>query len=235
MMQELFTNHASTTLNGAINNSVTSLVLTSASLFPASGNFRIRIDDEIILVTAISGATCTVVRGQEGTAAASHADLATVRHVLTAGAIQAMSPGIIVLKTADEDVTSSTTLQDDNHLVTPTLAAGHYFIEALFIIRNPTSTGGNFKYAVGEDNTGRGIQTAQGTNTGGNAAISTVQVRLDQQNTFITVSTGYTSVRMWGIYIASGSNPLKVQWAQGTSSGNAVRLYAGSWLSYRPV
>jgi hypothetical protein len=233
-MPELFTNNASTTLNGAINNSVTSLVLTSASLFPASGNFRIRIDDEIILVTAISGATCTVARGQEGTTAASHADLATVRHVLTAGAIQAAT-GIIILKTADEDVSTNTTLQDDNHLITPTLPVGAYFIEAFFLVRNPVSTGGNFKFAIGEDTTGRGNIVTSHTNTSGNAASTANQVKLDLNTVIITVSTGFTFGRLSGVYYASGSNPLKVQWAQGTSSGNVVRLYAGSWLSYRLV
>ncbi len=234
-MPEQFTNNASTTLNGAINNSVTSLVLTSASLFPTLGNFRIRIDDEIMLATAVSGSTLTVVRAQEGTAAASHADLATVRQVLTAGALQTMVPGIVIYKTADEDVTSNVTVQDDNHLFTPTLPAGFYFIEAMLIVRNPVASGGNFKMGLGEDNTGRGTMLSLGISTGGNAQATPQQLALNQSISTITVSTGYTPVRIHGLYIASGSNPLKLQWAQGTSSGNAVRLYAGSWLSYRLV
>lgn len=90
-MTENFSNEYQTTLNGAINNSVTSLVVTNATGSPTA-NFRIRIDDEYLLVTAKAGTTFTVTREVEGSAAASHADLAVVTHVLTAGGLnQALS------------------------------------------------------------------------------------------------------------------------------------------------
>jgi len=86
---EQFANNASSALNGAINNSVTSLVVTSASGFPVAGNFRILIDSELILVGAISGSTLSsLTRGVEGTSAANHSNGATVTHVLTSAAIQ---------------------------------------------------------------------------------------------------------------------------------------------------
>lgn len=81
---ELLVNNATTTLNGGINNSVTSVVVTSGAVFPATGNFRILVDTELMLVTARSSDTLTVTRGIEGTAAASHSDLAAVSAVLTA-------------------------------------------------------------------------------------------------------------------------------------------------------
>lgn len=87
MTTEKFTNRATTTLNGAINNSTTSVVVTDASSFPSSGNFRILIDSEVMLVTAVSSNTFTVTRGVESTGAASHSNLVTVAHVLTAGAL----------------------------------------------------------------------------------------------------------------------------------------------------
>ncbi len=87
MNTEKFANNATTTLNGGINNSVTSLDVGDASLFPATGNFRIKIEDEIMLVTAVSSNTFTVVRAQEGTAGASHADTEDVLQVLTAEAL----------------------------------------------------------------------------------------------------------------------------------------------------
>lgn len=87
-MPELFTNNAQSTLDGAINDSVTSLDVSSASSFPVSGDFRIKIDDEIMLVTAVSSNTFTVTRGSESTTAASHSSGATVSHVLTAAAIE---------------------------------------------------------------------------------------------------------------------------------------------------
>lgn len=93
-MAEVFTNKAQTTLNGAINNSTTSIVVTSATGFPTSGDFRILIKaesgntDEICTVTAVSGTTFTVVRASEGVSGvqtpSSHASGATVAHTLTA-------------------------------------------------------------------------------------------------------------------------------------------------------
>jgi len=66
-----------TTLNGAINNSVTTITVTSAAAFPASG--RIDIDTELITYTGKTATTFTgCVRGANGTTAASHLTLATV-------------------------------------------------------------------------------------------------------------------------------------------------------------
>lgn len=85
---ELFTNRANTTLNGAINNSTTSVVVTDGSVFPSTGNFRIVIDSEIMLVTARSTNTLTVTRGYESTTAASHSDGSNVALVITNGSLR---------------------------------------------------------------------------------------------------------------------------------------------------
>jgi hypothetical protein len=74
-----------TTLNGGIDNIVTSLVVTNSRPFvlgPAAGDqIRIKIDTEAMLVTAIdySTHTLTVLRAQDGTSAASHSNGATVQ------------------------------------------------------------------------------------------------------------------------------------------------------------
>lgn len=97
---EQLKNGPQTTLNGGINNSTTSVVVTDASAFPSDGNFRILIDNEIFLVTAVSSNTFTVAaRPQEGTSAASHSDLATVTHVLTAGACHAFRADALLYDT----------------------------------------------------------------------------------------------------------------------------------------
>jgi len=76
--REQHVNYASSPLNGAINNSVTTLDVDTGSLFPSVGNFRIMVDSEIMVCTARSTNTLTVVRGQDGTTAASHSDNADV-------------------------------------------------------------------------------------------------------------------------------------------------------------
>ena len=85
-MSENFANTSQTTLNGAIDSSTTTVVVTSATGFP-SVNFRILIDSELMLVTNVSTNTFTVTRHVESTSAASHSDGATVTHVLTAASL----------------------------------------------------------------------------------------------------------------------------------------------------
>jgi len=68
-----------TTLNGAINDSTTTIVLTDASQFPDSGTNFILIGTEEISYTGISSNTLTgVTRGVRNTTAASHSDGDTI-------------------------------------------------------------------------------------------------------------------------------------------------------------
>lgn len=93
-MADSFANEAQTTLDGAINASTTSITVISYADFPVSGDFRIRVDDEFMLVTAGHGTnTWTVTRECEDSSrfpAASHSSGATVTQVLTAGALGAI-------------------------------------------------------------------------------------------------------------------------------------------------
>ena len=65
------------TLNGIIDANSESIIIDSATGFPASG--RVKIDDEIITYASISSVTLLgCARGQNGTTAASHADGAAI-------------------------------------------------------------------------------------------------------------------------------------------------------------
>jgi hypothetical protein len=73
------TSALTTTLNGAIDASTTTIVLTDASQFSSSGTNFIIIGSEEISYTGITGNTLTgVTRGVAGTTAASHSNGATV-------------------------------------------------------------------------------------------------------------------------------------------------------------
>ena len=68
-----------TTLNGAINSSTTTIVLADATQFPSSGTNFIQIGTEEISYTGITSNTLTgVTRGVRNTTAASHSDGVTV-------------------------------------------------------------------------------------------------------------------------------------------------------------
>jgi hypothetical protein len=94
-MSENFVNAVQTTLNGPIDNAVTSITVTSSGNFPVAP-FKVRIKaeganaHEICTVVTVAGTTWTVVRASESyagsTNASAHADGATVETVLTAGA-----------------------------------------------------------------------------------------------------------------------------------------------------
>ena len=72
-------NALTTTLNGAIDASTTTIVLTSVVNFPTTGTNHIQIGSEEMSYTGISGNTLTgVTRGARGTTAASHSDGATI-------------------------------------------------------------------------------------------------------------------------------------------------------------
>ncbi len=85
MANRLYINNFETTLNGSINNSTTSIILTSVTGLPTlSGGdyYYLTIDDntniEIVKVTARTGFTLTVTRAIEGPSASSFASLTLV-------------------------------------------------------------------------------------------------------------------------------------------------------------
>jgi hypothetical protein len=99
MTTEQFANGPFSTLNGAIASGAGSLVVTSATPYSGSPQFHIKIDQEIMLVTAVSGTTFTVTRAQEGTSAVSHVDGSLVAQIVSAAAIAQLkqdvfAPGI---------------------------------------------------------------------------------------------------------------------------------------------
>lgn len=95
-----YTNIARTTLNGSINNAVTTIVLTDGSIFPSAGDFWLNIENEIIKVPdgGLSGNTITgATRGVAGggaTAAASHISGATVELVISSQFLDQMRQDI---------------------------------------------------------------------------------------------------------------------------------------------
>ena len=96
---ERFANGGLSSLSAGIDNDDRWLTLGSVVGFPAEGNFRIIVDSEIMLVARVLGKTFLVVRGQEGTSAASHDTGAAVYHILTAGALTARDSDQVIVGT----------------------------------------------------------------------------------------------------------------------------------------
>lgn len=84
---EQFANNAITSLAVATGSGNASITVTSAALFPTTGTFRILMDTEILLVTAVAGNVFSVDRGAEGTVAAAHLVLTQITAIVTKGAL----------------------------------------------------------------------------------------------------------------------------------------------------
>lgn len=90
MAYEQYANNAQNTLGAAITvtTSPVNITMSGVTGFPTTGNFRILIDSELMLVTAVSGTTFTCTRPIEGTSAATHTNGTPVVHILTAGSLE---------------------------------------------------------------------------------------------------------------------------------------------------
>jgi len=90
-----FSNLASTVLASGVSNSATSVSVANASLFPSLGagdyfyaTIGLGSGSEIVKVTAVSGTTFTVVRGQDNTSAVSHLSGAELALRVTAKSLE---------------------------------------------------------------------------------------------------------------------------------------------------
>jgi len=84
------TNFATTTLSiTLLDTDLTAGVFTDGSVFPSSGDFIVKIEQEFVLITARSGNNFTCVRGQEGTSIVTHTSGTDVKLVLTSGTMDA--------------------------------------------------------------------------------------------------------------------------------------------------
>lgn len=114
---ERLANNATSTLAAALSSGATSLTVAAAAAFPNAGNFRIKIDAELLLVTAVAGNVFTVTRGAEGTTAAAHTSGSAVKHVLTAASLETFIGEEITAAIADlptdADLTAVQSAVDD--------------------------------------------------------------------------------------------------------------------------
>lgn len=86
--REQFVNNARTELSASMTAASTSATVADGSVFPATGDFRIIIGAELLLVTARASNVLTVVRSIENTAATIHNVSDSVAAILTASALE---------------------------------------------------------------------------------------------------------------------------------------------------
>lgn len=94
-MTEAFINFYTDQLSVACGLSDTHITVMSAPSGTGSDTFRLLIDAEIMVATAVSGNVITVTRAQEGSSAASHIQGAIVANILTSGALEQLKADAI--------------------------------------------------------------------------------------------------------------------------------------------
>lgn len=144
---------------------------------------------------------------------------------------------VTAYKTADETVTSSAALQDDDHLALAVAASATYALDGLFIISGSSAGDVRFNWS---GPTGYAVDWTPGFPR---ATLASVTYDSFDWSTFDESADAYislassagTPIRMMlrplgTVVTSSTSGTLTLRWAQGTSNGTATTLFSGSWL-----
>jgi len=142
--------------------------------------------------------------------------------------------GIVAYKTADETVTSSTTVQNDDQLFLPLSTNARYLFDSIIFYSGAATPAGDLKLKW-TGPTGATMQWANfGVNTSGltqyNAVVETLAAASPR-------AVGTNGAGFWmscapkGIVTTSStSGNLQLQWAQNSSSATGTIVYAGSYI-----
>lgn len=136
-----------------------------------------------------------------------------------------------IVKSGDESVSGSTTLQNDDHLSFATTTGDAYEIEIVLVYGSPA--GGatpDIKVAAGEDGTVRGAFNIVGGINTTDSGLQTGGFRTNQtENVGVGGAATDRVVVFRGNHVGAGGT-FRVLWAQATSNANATIVRAGSRL-----
>jgi hypothetical protein len=139
-----------------------------------------------------------------------------------------------IRKSADEQVASSASLQDDDVLQLQTTVDTAYEIEIIAIYANPGAGGnGDIKCEISEDATARGAILWIGLSTTDAAQVLTTTDVGGSSASFGTAASKRV-LRGVGHHVGNGGI-LKFRWAQNTGNAQPLFVYTGSLLRYRKL
>lgn len=152
------------------------------------------------------------------------------------GSIKYMSPWTMVLKTADETRTNTTTLADDSSLKMSMAANTKYVFRTQIFFNAAATPDLKWRHSGPASPTSISITRRQiiaGGTSIGTIAEDTAYSALDIA---VAASGGVGIIWIEGV-IANGANAgdFVFRWAQNTSDAAATTILAGSWLEYMKV
>lgn len=146
-----------------------------------------------------------------------------------------------VLKSADESVTSSTTLQNDDALVYTIGDTGTYVFDAYLWVTSAANAAGDINVAWSFPTGtchwgGHALFTDLASSVSGTfAASSHLSATSGSSVHGFGASTSQTMIWLHGILIATATGSLQFMWCQNSSNANATTVKAGSHLVVRQV
>ncbi|MEU2924205.1 hypothetical protein ABZ636_03960 [Streptomyces sp. NPDC007251] len=142
-------------------------------------------------------------------------------------------PVTIVRKTADETVTNSVTVQDDDQLTAAVAASSVYLVEGFILYDGDTTGDFRLTFAgpagASMDWTPNGLATSQATGTG---SMKLDRLPLGTEETLGASGAGVKAVALPRGILTTGSTAgnLTLRWAQAVASATASTVFANSWL-----
>lgn len=161
--------------------------------------------------------------------------------ILRAALLEALVP-LFVEKTADETVTSSTVLQNDDELVINNIPIGTWELSGEFFALGTSATAQDIKYAwtfptgvISWSGIGYSSAWASGAGAGDVNASGVVNTSSSPTNaqSFGCVTGQNVPTHVKGHLVTTAIGSLQLQWAQDTSNATGTTLKTGSWFSLR--
>jgi hypothetical protein len=135
---------------------------------------------------------------------------------------------IVKRKTADESVTSSTTLQNDDHLSFSIAASEEWVVTLYLDVGNDITTTGVIASITAPAGATLNIVATSCSST----ATACISARTTTSGATLTLSQNGTSnhiaMTVW-VLNSSTAGTIQLQWAQGSSSGTALTMKKGSY------
>jgi len=148
---------------------------------------------------------------------------------------------VTATKTADESLTSNTTLQNDDHLSVAFASTLTYVIAGELYVDGPTAGDINLRLTwtgtvTRLDWNVTGLATTATAAEGDMKSVAQLGATTSPATaiTIGTITANFSTIKLGGLLIPSTAGVLTLQWAQSVSTGTATTIRLGSWLKLIP-